>query len=183
MHFSVHLISMKTRIPPFIGSILLLLTYSFLIGCQGPKTDVANTPNLSSEIEALQALQRAEESAHMEEQTAVMVNMLNDTICQVKNGEVNYYTKDQMTERFQKYFQSVEFIAWKNIHPPVITLSDDGTMAQVLVQKYVEVKLESDTASGRESTNFAWTELWKKKNGSWKMYAVTSTGTGAQITE
>lgn len=175
--------SMKTRISFYIGSTLVLLAYSFMIGCQGQKTDSSSATNLASEIEALQVLQRAEESAHMEEQTAVMVNMLNDTICQVKNGEVNYYTKDQMTERFQKYFQSVEFIAWKNIHPPVIMLSDDGSMAQVLVQKHVEVKMESDTTSGRESTDFAWTELWKKKNGSWKMYAVTSTGTQAQAAE
>ena len=168
---------MKTRIHSLLCSCTAVLTSVLAIGCQAPK------PDLAAEMEALNALQRTEESAHMEEQTAVMVNMLHDTVCQVKNGEVNYYTKEQMTARFQKYFESVEFIAWKNTQPPVITLSDDGTMAQVLVRKHVEVKLESDTTSGRESTDFAWTELWRKKNGTWKMYTVTSTGTGSQVEE
>lgn len=143
---------------------------TMITGCTKPTID------LSKELETLAVLQRAEQAAHMEEQPAVIVNMLADTVCQVKNGEVNYYTKDEMTERFIKYFESVEFIKWEDSHPPVYTLSADGTMAQILIQKHVEVKLESDTASNRETTDFAWTELWRKIDDHWKMYCVTSTG-------
>ena len=101
--------------------------------------------------------------------------MLHDTICQVKNGEVSYFTKDQMTERFINYFAAVEFIKWEDSHPPVYTLSEDGTMANILIRKHVEVNVEQDTAANRETTDFAWTELWKKKDGRWKMYMVTTT--------
>lgn len=142
---------------------------ALITSCAKPSID------LSKELETLAVLQRAEQAAHMEEQPAVIVNMLADTVCQVKNGEVNYYTKDEMTERFIKYFESVEFIKWEDSYPPVYTLSADGSMAQVLIQKHVEVKLESDTASNRETTDFAWTELWKKIDDHWKLFNVTST--------
>ncbi|HQW26645.1 MAG TPA: hypothetical protein PLV75_11820, partial [Saprospiraceae bacterium] len=100
---------------------------------------------------------------------------LNDTFTQIKNGDVSYFTKDQMTERFISYFESVEFIKWEDTGPPVFTISDDGSMAHILVQKHVVVDIEQDTAGTRETTNFAWTEMWRKKEGRWKMYSVTTT--------
>ena len=139
--------------------------------CTQPK------PDLTKEIEALTQLQKQEQTAHLNEEAALLVNMLNDTLVQVKNGEVSYFTKDEMTERLSNYFYEVEFIKWEDTKPPVYSLSSDGTMAYVLIQKRVEVNVEKDGVTTRESTDFAWTELWKKKEGRWKMYCVTTTDT------
>ena len=139
------------------------------MSCTPPK------PNLSKDLEALALLQKQEQDAHLQESPALLVNMLHDTLTQVKNGEVSYFTKDQMTERFINYFASVEFIKWEDTQPPVYTLSDDGAMAHILIRKNVVVNVEQDTTSTRENTDFAWTELWRKKEGRWKMYAVTTT--------
>lgn len=135
----------------------------------------ATTVDLNADLEALKALQAVEEEAHMTEQPALLVNMLNDTFCNIKNGEVKYFTKDEMTERFIKYFDSVEFVRWKNSSPQLYTISPDGMMAHILVQKEVELNDETGPKPIREKTNFAWTELWKKKEGRWKLYTVTST--------
>ena len=140
-----------------------------VISCSPPKVD------LQKELGALTELQKLEQTAHLEEQPALLVNMLNDTFTQIKNGEVSYFTKDQMTERFISYFESVEFIKWEDARPPVYSISADGSMAHILVQKHVVVDIEQDTAGTRETTNFAWTEMWRKKEGRWKMYSVTTT--------
>jgi len=132
-------------------------------------------PDLNKEIEALSLLQKQEQTAHLEEQPAPLVNMLNDTLTEIKNGVVSYLTKDQMTERLMNYFYEVEFIKWEDTQPPVYSLSEDGTMAHILIRKRVEVNVEKDGAITRESTDFAWTELWKKKDGKWKLYSVTTT--------
>lgn len=130
---------------------------------------------MKKELSALAELQNQEQRAHLEEQPALLVNMLNDTLTQVKNGVVSYYTKDQMTERFISYFESVEFLKWEDTAPPVYTISEDGSMAHILIQKQVIVDIQQDTTGTRETTNFAWTEMWRKKEGRWKMYSVTTT--------
>ncbi len=140
-----------------------------IFACSPPKVD------LQKEIATLTELQKQEQAAHLQEQPAILVNMLNDTLSQVRNGVVSYYTKDQMTERFIRYFESVEFIKWEDARPPIYTISDDGTMAHIIIQKQVVVDIEQDTAGTRESTAFAWTEMWRKKEGRWKMYSVTTT--------
>ena len=132
-------------------------------------------PDTTKEIEALALLQKQEQDAHLQESPALLVNMLHDTLTQIKNGEVSYYTKDQMTERFISYFESVEFIKWEDARPPIYTISDDGSMAHILIRKHVVVDMQQDTAGRRETTDLAWTELWRKKEGRWKMYSVTTT--------
>lgn len=158
---------MSSRLLPF-GIRLLGIAIS-IIACSPPKVDV------KKEIAALAELQKQEQTAHLQEEPALLVNMLNDTLIQVKNGVVSYYTKDQMTERFISYFESVEFIKWEDARPPVYTISDDGSMAHILIQKLVVVDMEQDTAGTRETTKFAWTEMWRKNDGRWKMYSVTTT--------
>ncbi len=152
-----------------INAVLPLGLVLSIFGCSHQNVD------LQKEISALSELQKQEQRAHLEEQPALLVNMLNDTLTQVKNGVVSYYTKDQMTERFISYFESVEFLKWEDTTPPVYTISDDGTLAHVLIRKQVVADIEQDTTGTRETTNFAWTELWKKKEGRWKMYSVTTT--------
>ena len=151
----------------------LILTFT-LSACHQSK------PDLNKEIEALRLLQKQEQAAHLEEQPALLVNMLNDTLTQVKNGIVSYYTKDQMTERLVNYFNAIEFIKWEDTHPPIYSISDDGSMAHILIRKRVEGNVDKDSTTIREFTDFAWTELWKKKDGRWKMYSVTTTDTVTQ---
>lgn len=147
------------------GIFIVLLIFA----CSPPKSGTAK------ELSTLADLQKQEQAAHLQEEPAILVNMLNDTLVQIKNGEVTSFTKDQMTSRFMQYFDAVEFIKWEDSQPPVYAISDDGTMAHVLIRKHVEVSIETDTTPTREITDFAWTELWKKKDGRWKMYVVTST--------
>lgn len=138
------------------------------------------TPDMNKEIEALAILQKQEQTAHLNEEPALLVHMLNDTLTQIKDGEVSYFTNDQMTERLINYFGAVEFIKWEDAVPPVYTVSEDGTMAHILIRKHVEVNVEKDGVTTREVTDFAWTELWKKKDGRWKMYTVTTTDNAKQ---
>lgn len=115
-----------------------------------------------------------EQTAHLTKNVPLFMEMLHDTVCQIKNGKVTYQTKAEMAERITRYFNVVDFIKWEDSHTPVITLSEDRTLAHILVQKRVEL-IVKDSLSTTEKTDFAWTELWKKKHGTWKLYTITST--------
>ncbi len=128
----------------------------------------------ADDVAALLEFQQQECSAHLQKDVSLLVEMLHDTICQIKAGKVTYYTKDEMASRFTQYFGMVEFIKWEDSQPPVVTLSDDHSLAHILVQRHVELELK-DSVSTVEKTDFAWTELWKKKNGLWRLYTITTT--------
>ena len=146
---------------------------AFMIGILGCRT--GNDGDLTRDLEALAQLQQQERRAHLEEQPALIVNMLADTLIQVKNGKVDRFTKDQMTERFIEYFDAVEFIKWEDAQPPLYSVSPDGNMASILIQKLVIVATTDNSVSSRDTTRFAWTELWRKNQERWKLYQVTTT--------
>jgi hypothetical protein len=128
----------------------------------------------NKDIAVLLGRQEQEQIAHLTKNVPLFLEMFHDTVCQIKNGTVSFQTKEEMGERFTRYFGMVDFIKWQDSHPPVITLSEDRSMAHILVRKRVELVVK-DSSSTIEKTDFAWTELWKKKHGNWKLYTVTST--------
>ena len=127
------------------------------------------------DLALLTSYQKDGQTAHLQKNPDRLVSHFHDTLTQLRNGEVTFHTKPEMKERFTQYFNRVEFITWEDTSPPAITISEDATLAQILVQKRVELYEKSDTTRTIEKTNFAWAELWKKKNGEWKLYVVTTT--------
>ena len=116
-----------------------------------------------------------EQTAHLTKNVALFVEIMSDTVTHVQKGAVKKLTKQQMQERFSQYFSMVEFIKWEDTAPPVYYIADDGSMASVLVQKRVELKVKSDSTGAIEKTDFAWTELWRKERGQWRMHTNIST--------
>lgn len=130
--------------------------------------------SVDDDVSILMEFQEQERTAHLQKDVSLLVEMLHDTVCQIKDGKVTYLTKDEMASRFRQYFGMVEFIRWENSNPPLVTLSDDHSLAHVLVQRHVELVLK-DSVLTSEITDFAWTELWKKKNDKWRLYTITTT--------
>jgi hypothetical protein len=128
-----------------------------------------------SELDALKVQQRKEQIAHLSNDVSQFDEIFGDTLCQIKNGQVSYLTNDQVITRFRDYFSSVSFKEWDDIKDPVYLISDDATLAHVLVQKHVELIANADSTRSIVRTDFAWTELWRKKNGQWMLYSITST--------
>lgn len=125
--------------------------------------------------EILEAYQKQEQKAHLTYNASLLLEMMSDTVTQVKGGEVKRFIKSQMLERFTQYFGMVEFIKWEDTAPPVYDISDDGSMASIIVQRHVELRVKNDTTNTIEKTDFAWTELWRKENGQWRMHTNIST--------
>ncbi|NOS55187.1 MAG: hypothetical protein HOP37_02910 [Cyclobacteriaceae bacterium] len=131
--------------------------------------------NNASELGMLKMQHAKEQQAHLANNVSLFKDIFDDTLCQTKNGEVSYLTREQVIGRFENYFTSVEFVKWEDVKEPVYTLSADATLAHILVQKHVELIDKNDSTRAIQKTDFAWAELWKKINGQWKLYSITST--------
>lgn len=150
----------------FISSVCFVLILS----------SCGNEYNENSAYAELQSLQKQQQEAHLTGNAALLVSVFAEDFMNIDSGMINTPTKKQASARFQSYFDRVEFITWDNIEEPVIKISKDGSMAYVIVQKFVHLKIpQSDGSEVESKTNFAWMEVWEKIEGTWKMKAISST--------
>lgn len=101
-----------------------------------------------------------------------------DYFTDVSRGKIQKPSRETSLARFQFYFNNSIFLEWDDISWPVIKVSDDATMAYVLVHKRVR-RLAKD-GSGKESELtdiFAWIATFRKIKGEWKLTAIASTNT------
>lgn len=145
----------------------LLLICLLVAGCSGHA-------RRESDLAELQRLLEQGREAHFSRNADLLVSSASDDFISVDSGEVTRPDRKASRDRFQAYFDAVEFIEWDDIEPPVIRISRDGSMAYVIVRKRVRLKVLAE--NGREeNTIFAWMETWEKEDGAWKRKAVAST--------
>ncbi len=131
-----------------------------------------------SEQQALEQLQQTRELhrlAHISRDAELLINTFSDDFRLVQDGQVAQPSREASLAQFQPYFDSVTFIAWDDIQPPVITLSADGKMASVIVTKHVRIVARDNNQAEPQETFFAWLETWQQQAGEWKITTLAST--------
>jgi hypothetical protein len=127
-------------------------------------------------IEELLELQRRERDAHLAGDADGLVSLFADDFMSIQDGEVTRPSRAESLARFERYFATVTFLAWDNLVPPMIEVSDDATLATVVVQKRVHLTyLGPDGVPAEELTLFAWVEAWRCRADRWELAMVVST--------
>lgn len=132
-------------------------------------------PRREAERRALLALQEIERRAHLEKDPGLLVSLFADDFASVADGRVAMSSRNEQRERFAAYLGAVEFLEWDDVEPPVVRISDDGTLAWVRVVKSVRLVPVDDPEAEPAHTVFAWLETWEKRDGEWRLTSVTST--------
>ena len=121
-------------------------------------------------------LHNQQRDVHFQKKAAEFANLLSENHISVNRGAVKTPTIKENTIRFQNYFESIEFVKWDDIKPPVIRFSDDGSIAYTIVEKEVSNKYENDEGQEiQETTIFAWVTIYKKYGKDWKIDCVALT--------
>ena len=133
-----------------------------------------NSPDLESEKAAIMVLHNEQRKAHMEKDVSLLTKKGSSDFIEVNRGLIKSPSQQESIQRFQSYFDAVDFVKWDDVSPPVISFSNDGTMATTVVDKLVITKQKSE--DGRlDTTHFAWLAVYKKQNGQWEMHRMAST--------
>jgi formylglycine-generating enzyme required for sulfatase activity len=133
-------------------------------------------PVQSEPVNELLRMHYRDRAAHFNRDAAAIYANFADEYFTIGDGRVNGADRAAGQKRMQTYFDASEFLEWDDITPPLIRVSDDGSMAFILVHK--KVRLLNKNEGGKEGIEvFAWTTTLKKINGKWKMTSVTSTRT------
>lgn len=136
------------------------------------KENVFDIPSKVAAIKELLELHNLQRNAHFNRDAKLLVSIQADNFIEISSGKINNPKKEDLIKRFQSYFDAVTFIEWDDIKPPIIQVSEDATLAYMLVSKRVRLK----TKDNKEQTSiFAWTSTFQKIKGKWMMTVITST--------
>lgn len=149
---------------------VIMLGAVLLTACQnGQQIDREDMSNLL----AIKNILETERQAHFERNVEMLLSNGTDSLLNVSHGSVSYPSAEKSRQRFQEYFNSVEFIRWDDMREPIFNFSNDSSLAAVTVQKLVI--LREKATNKIDTTQFAWTAVYRKINGEWKMTVMTST--------
>ena len=147
----------------------LFLFLPLLSGCD-PK------PDLEKEKKTILSMLQTERKAHFDRDVDLFMPEFAEGMISVNKGEVDTATKEMNKERIGKYFGSVQFIKWDDTVEPIVRFSDDGSLAYAIVQKDVIVTYPDSTGNAfNDTTHYAWSSIYRKQNGEWKVECNIST--------
>ncbi len=144
----------------------LLLVYTFQ-ACHP-------VPDMDAEKKAILAIHHNQQKAHLEKNVALLLGDSSADYIEINRGLVKKPSYTENFKKFTAYFESVDFVTWEDVSPPIISISDDGTMATSVVEKLVVTRAKSADHK-LDTSHFAWLAVFKKVNEKWQLHRMGST--------
>lgn len=124
-----------------------------------------------SQTEAVSQLLAAHQQviqAHLNKDVPTWLDGEADQYLSANRGEITYPTKTERAAMRQPYLEQTEFSEYRDLIPPIIKVSADGTLGWVVAQvKVVGVRTMPDGQEIAFEAVWAWIELYEKIDGRW----------------
>ena len=144
---------------------MLIILSAFLLTAVGCDQSV----DRQAEESALLALHERVLEAHRSGDVEDWMIMEADTILSANRGTISLSVASERREMRQGYLGSTDFSVYRDLRPPVVRVSEDGTLGWVVAE--VEMKGVQVSDSGEKEpieAIWAWIELYEKLDGEWK---------------
>ena len=145
----------------FFPSALLLIAAIVVAGCI-PAAD------LEADRRALLAHHEASLEAHRVNDPEFFIRNRSGNYTLVSRGKILQPTNEQTLERFKDYLGRTRFTEYRDLVPPTVRISRDGSMAWLAVQvKVAGVQTPDDGTETEIDVVWAWVSMYEKKGGRW----------------
>ena len=125
-------------------------------------------PDREADRGALLAHHEASLQAHRENNPEWFIRDRADEYIMVSRGEILRPTSEQTLARFKDYLGRTRFTEYRDLVPPVVRISDDGTMGWIAVQvKIAGVQTQPDGTEEKIDAVWAWVSMYEKHEGRW----------------
>jgi hypothetical protein len=106
--------------------------------------------------------------AHLHEDVSTWLDGEADEFVTVNRGEVGYTGKEERAAMRGPYLAQTQFSEYRDLIPPIVKISDDGTLGWLIAQiKVVGQRTMSDGQQAEFDVVYAWIELYEKQDGRW----------------
>lgn len=124
-------------------------------------------PPLDPRAELL-ALHEEVMRAHRESNADLLLRAEAPDSVSANRGQVTQPTLDARRARFQQYLGTTRFAEYIDLVPPIVRVSEDGSLGWVIVQvRAAGVQTTQDGASQPLAFESAWVELYERRGGRW----------------
>lgn len=122
-----------------------------------------------SDRDALLAAHEQILEAHRKRDVGLMMGIEGaETVFVANRGNISRLTKAALEQRWKTYFSEVTFSSYRDLQPPIVTISKDGTLGWLMAQvEIVGERKRLDGSSDPINDVWAWIELYEKRNGRW----------------
>jgi hypothetical protein len=106
--------------------------------------------------------------AHRESNVDLLMKSEAPETVSVGRGQITRPTLDERRTRFAQYLGSTRFAEYADVVPPIVKVSDDGSLGWVVVQVRAS-GTQVNELGGSEPLEFesAWIELYERREGRW----------------
>lgn len=124
----------------------------------------------------LLSLHQTQINAHLNKDIDFFTRNLAPDYWQVSRGEIIFPQKNEITKRFTDYLNNTRFSTYQDLQDPMVKISEDGSMAWVIVQ--VKISGEQTQPDGSDRAldfTCALITLYNRVNGQWIRQGEVST--------
>jgi len=114
--------------------------------------------------------------AHLDLDADAMVSTFADPVIRVARGAISQISREDARQNYKEYFQDSVYHEVDDLEPPIVRVSQDATMAWVIVR--TKVRLTHKNESGGEAERafiYAGIVTCEKRDGEWIRTANVST--------
>ncbi len=129
---------------------------------------------MEAEKKDILAIHEQQRKAHFEKNARLLLGDSSSDYIEINRGVVKSPSYTESLTKFESYFNAVDFLNWDDAAPPIISFSDDATMATVVVEKFVVVRNKTEN-NKIDTSHYAWLAIFKKANGKWQLHRMGST--------
>ena len=159
---------------PLIFPVTVLAGLVLVVGC-------CNQVDLEAHRRTLFDLNEQMRTAHLDGDIETVISVQAYPYTKVNSGRVTHPTADEDAERFTNYLSGMNITAWDDLIEPIITISDDATLATVIYRKRLVMTPvgQGDAAQPFEGI-FAWQSTYRRGPEGWKQISDVLTSLPAE---
>lgn len=146
-------------------------SYSKIVFNEGNLAEFRAPASLLTDEQKLMRLHRVVMDDHYFGDASRMKAINSSPFTLVSDGEVHTMTDAEVDSGFDSIMTSRDYTVYDDLIRPIVKVSKDGSLGWVTVRVYAKgVRLgEEGEPTGPLEFTSAWTELYEKNNGEWRM--------------
>lgn len=132
--------------------------------------------DLDQERAALLEIHARDRQAHFATDPAMLAEHQGENFIYVGNGEITNIPYAEFLARFSNSFANAKYFEWDDLEPPIVQVSEDATMAWMIVRNRVFKKqTQPDGSETERKFIYAGIMTYEKRDGKWFRVANVST--------
>ncbi len=121
-------------------------------------------------------IHRQDRAAHFQTSVERLAEHQAEDFIYVGNGDITHISRADFIETFTRLFHNTTYFEWDDIEPPIVHISEDATLAWMMVRNRVRrTQIQNDGSEVERKFIYAGIMTYEKQNGKWMRIANVST--------